>query len=65
MIDRQTALDHYERLEALGFKAAGLHLDGSPLDARKIAEFRSRYGNDQSFDGANQNSRAPSVGDHR
>jgi hypothetical protein len=49
LIDRQTALDHYERLDALGFEAAGLELDDSPLDARIIREFRSRYGNGLSY----------------
>jgi hypothetical protein len=65
MIDRQRALADYEKLEALGYEAAGLHLDESPLEPRKIAEFRSRYGSDRSFDRANQNSRGPSVSDDR
>ncbi|HEX3450177.1 MAG TPA: phosphopantetheine-binding protein, partial [Isosphaeraceae bacterium] len=43
LIDRQTALDHYKTLDALGFSAAGLQLDDSPLDANIIQEFRSRY----------------------
>ena len=66
LIDRQTALDHYERLEALGFEAAGLELDDSPLDARIIREFRSRYGNGLSCGhgngDANRNGRDNSVG---
>jgi amino acid adenylation domain-containing protein len=53
LIDRRTALDHYETLDALGFKAAGLQLDDSPLDERKIGEFRSRYGSGYPFKLAN------------
>jgi hypothetical protein len=45
LIDLQIALDHYAKLIALGFKAAGLHLDDVPLEARIIQDFRSRYGN--------------------
>ena len=32
LVDRRTALDHYETLEALGFRAPELQLDGTPLD---------------------------------
>ncbi|HKI19424.1 MAG TPA: hypothetical protein VKA15_16175, partial [Isosphaeraceae bacterium] len=64
LIDRQTALDHYERLDALGFKAAGLHLDDSPLDARIIEDFRSRYGNGHPSGHANGNGRGRSVSHH-
>jgi hypothetical protein len=45
LIDRQTALAHYEKLDALGFEAAGLQLDDSPLDGRIIRDFRARHGN--------------------
>jgi amino acid adenylation domain-containing protein len=45
LIDRRTALDHYETLDALGFESAGLELDDTPLDQGIIREFRSRYGN--------------------
>jgi amino acid adenylation domain-containing protein len=61
LIDRQTALDHYQTLDALGFKAADLQLDDSPLDARIIREFRSRYGICQSPGDANGNGRDHSV----
>jgi amino acid adenylation domain-containing protein len=44
LIDRRTALDHYETLDALGFSSPELQLDGIVLDARIVAEFRSRYG---------------------
>jgi amino acid adenylation domain-containing protein len=44
LIDRRTALDHYETLGALGFGAPGLQLDGTVLDPRVIAEFQARYG---------------------
>jgi hypothetical protein len=44
LIDRRTALDHYQTLDALGFRAPDLQLDGTVLDPRVIAEFRSRYG---------------------
>jgi hypothetical protein len=44
LIDRRTALDHYETLDAIGFRAPDLQLDGTVLDPRVIAEFRSRYG---------------------
>jgi hypothetical protein len=56
-IDRQTALDHYEKLNTLGFQAASLHLDDSPLDERIIQDFRSRYGNGQPSSHANGNGR--------
>jgi hypothetical protein len=61
LIDRQTALDHYETLDALGYKAAGLQLDDSPLDERIIREFRSRYGNGQVSGHANGNGQDTSV----
>jgi amino acid adenylation domain-containing protein len=61
LIDRQTALDHYQTLDALRFKAASLQLDDSPLDARVIGEFRSRYGNSQSPDHAIGDGRDRSV----
>ena len=44
MIDRQTAVDHYETLSALGFKAAGLHLDDTPLEEALVHEFRLQHG---------------------
>jgi hypothetical protein len=44
LIDRQTALDHYEALGAIGFEAARLHLEDTVLDPAIIGEFRSRYG---------------------
>jgi amino acid adenylation domain-containing protein len=44
LVDRQAALDHYEALDSLGFKAPDLQLGGSPLDPRVISEFRARYG---------------------
>jgi amino acid adenylation domain-containing protein len=44
LIDRRTALDHYETLDALGFQAPDLQLGGTPLDARMIRDFHSRYG---------------------
>jgi hypothetical protein len=44
LIDRQTALDHYETLGAIGFEAARLHLEDTVLDPSVIHEFRSRYG---------------------
>jgi hypothetical protein len=44
LIDRRTALDHYETLDALGFRTPDLQLGGTVLDPRVIAEFRSRYG---------------------
>jgi amino acid adenylation domain-containing protein len=47
LIEPQTALDHYQTLGALGYKAASLQLDDSPLDASIVREFRSRYGNGQ------------------
>jgi hypothetical protein len=46
LIDGRTALLHYEMLDELGYEAAGLHLDDSPLDGRIIDDFRSRYGNE-------------------
>ena len=57
LIDRETALAHYRTLDALGFKAPDLQLDGSPIDPRIIAEFRSRYGNRQPDGLANRNGR--------
>ncbi len=45
LVDRKTAVDHYEALGALGFEAAGLHLDDEPLDEAIIHEFRLRHGN--------------------
>jgi len=44
MIDRRTALDHYETLSALGYKSAGLHLDDTPLDLALVHEFRLQHG---------------------
>jgi amino acid adenylation domain-containing protein len=44
LVDRRTALDHYETLTALGFRAPDLQLGDSPLDPRVIAGFRARYG---------------------
>ena len=55
LIDRQTALDHYETLDALGFAAAGLHLDDRPLDAEIVSSFRARYGNHHLSDHMNGN----------
>ena len=40
LVDRRTALDHYETLEALGFKAPDLQLGGTPLDRQVISDFR-------------------------
>jgi hypothetical protein len=64
LIDRQTALDHYETLDALGFKAAGLELDDSPLDARIVRDFRSRYGNGHPSVHTNGNGRERSESHH-
>jgi amino acid adenylation domain-containing protein len=61
LIDRRTALDHYETLDALGFESAGLELDDSPLDASIIREFRWRYGNAHLSGRANGNGRDHSV----
>jgi hypothetical protein len=44
LIDRRTALDHYETLDALGFRAPELQLDATVLDGRMIREFRERHG---------------------
>jgi amino acid adenylation domain-containing protein len=44
MIDRQTALDHYETLSKLGYTSADLHLDDTPLDAALVHEFRLQQG---------------------
>jgi hypothetical protein len=44
LIDRQTALDHYGALGALGFEAARLHLEDAVLEPAIIREFRLRYG---------------------
>jgi amino acid adenylation domain-containing protein len=44
LVDRRTALDHYETLDALGFQSPELQLDGTVLDRDGIAGFRSRYG---------------------
>jgi amino acid adenylation domain-containing protein len=44
LIDRQTALDHYEVLGAIRFEAARLHLEDAVLDPAVIQEFRLRYG---------------------
>jgi hypothetical protein len=44
LIDRQTALDHYETLGAIGFEPARLHLEDELLDLAIIREFRARYG---------------------
>jgi amino acid adenylation domain-containing protein len=44
LVDRPTAVAHYQALATLGFEAADLHLDDTPLDAPTIGCFRSRYG---------------------
>ncbi len=44
LIDPRAALEHYNTLVTLGFDAADLHLDDSPLEERVIREFRARYG---------------------
>jgi hypothetical protein len=44
LIDRQTAIDHYEALTKHGFGAARLHLESEPLDRTVIDVFRTRYG---------------------
>jgi hypothetical protein len=44
LIDRRTALDHYKILGELGFKAAGLHLDDTPLEEALVHEFRRQHG---------------------
>jgi hypothetical protein len=66
LVDRQTALDHFETLDALGFEAAGLHLDDSPLDAHIIRDFCSRYGNGHSYahGNGNRNGRDRPVSHH-
>jgi hypothetical protein len=56
-IDPRTALDHYEKLGTLGFSAAALHLDDTPLDERIIQDFRSRYGDRRSSLSVNPNGR--------
>jgi hypothetical protein len=43
LVDRRTALDHYRMLDALGFRSPELQLDGTVLDTRAVAEFRSRF----------------------
>jgi hypothetical protein len=44
LVDRRTALDHYEALDAMGFRAPPLQLDGTPIDPGAISAFRARYG---------------------
>src|SRR5262249_37421211 len=44
LVDRRTALDHYETLTALRLRAPDLQLGDSPLDPQVIAGFRARYG---------------------
>jgi amino acid adenylation domain-containing protein len=44
LIDRRTALEHYEALGSIGFEAARLHLEDTPLDPALVGEFRARYG---------------------
>jgi amino acid adenylation domain-containing protein len=44
LIDRRTALDHYQALDALGYRAPDLQLGGTPIDAQVIREFRARHG---------------------
>ncbi|MGE5756703.1 MAG: non-ribosomal peptide synthetase, partial [Planctomycetaceae bacterium] len=44
LIDRRTALQHYETLDELGFEAARLHLGETALDERIVREFRARHG---------------------
>jgi hypothetical protein len=44
LIDRSTALRHYETLNDLGFRAADLHLDDTRLDAAIVHDFRTRHG---------------------
>jgi hypothetical protein len=46
LIDSRTALEHYETLDALGYRAAGLHLDDAPLDEAAIRLFRLLHGRD-------------------
>ncbi len=44
MVDRRTALDHYEALDAIGFRAPELQLNGLALDPAAIAGFRAHHG---------------------
>jgi amino acid adenylation domain-containing protein len=44
LVDRRTALNHYETLDALGYQAPELQLGGTPIDERTIHAFRSRFG---------------------
>jgi amino acid adenylation domain-containing protein len=44
LIDRDTALKHFEALARLGYRAAALHLDDQPIDARTLRDFRLNHG---------------------
>lgn len=44
LVDRRSALNHYETLDALGFRSPDLRLGGTPLDPGVICRFRQRFG---------------------
>ncbi len=54
LVDRRTALDHYETLDAMGFRSPDLQLGGTPIDPAAIAGFRARFGRGRADEGSDR-----------